>query len=235
MSRYGDGTTYGSGARYGEASIPIIKMSKFKRDLKKAPIPTKTSRGTEIITACTGNAALGDVTEPLGAFSTANGSLDTTAGQVTANETAHDALITHQGSDERAWDAALEVLLGTIESNTKGAKEPMQTTTVPVTDPGTGAPAGAIEQVQNVHVSIGDMPLEHDLQWDTMNPRPKLFTVQSCDDPYDESRMREVATPSASRVTITNATPGKKWYRVAAKGSGGKQGPWSNPATGTAI
>ena len=115
------------------------------------------------------------------------------------------------------------------------AKEPMQTTTVPVTDPGAGAPAGAIAQVQNLHVSIGDMPREHDLQWDPVRPRPQIYVVQSCDDPYDESRMKEIATPTASRETVTQATPGKKWYRVAAKGSGGKQGPWSNPATGTAI
>lgn len=210
-------------------------MSKFRRDLKKAPIPNKTTRGTEIIAACTGNAAIGDVAAPLAAFVAANGSLGTTAGQIATANAALTTLITHQGSDSRAWDVALETLLAAVESNTKGATEPMQTTTVATFEPGAGTPASAIGQVQNLHTSMGDMPHEQDLQWDANRPRPNVYILQMCDDPYDESRMVQIGTPSGSKFTAKNLTPGKKWFRAAAVGTGDQHGPWSDPATGTVI
>ena len=43
MASYGDGTLYGSGARYDEPPNRRTKMSKLKRDLKKDSIPDKTT------------------------------------------------------------------------------------------------------------------------------------------------------------------------------------------------
>ena len=211
-------------------------MSKFKRDLKQAAIPNKTTRGAEITTACTGNAALGTVSTELAAFTAANTALTGVAGQIAATQAALTALVTQQAGAEKTWDTSFENLLKKIESNTQGDAVKMGSTTVATYEPGASTPAPALGQVQNLSVTNGDMPHELDLHWNAANPRPLLYPVRMCEDPYDQSKMAQIGTPSASKFTAKNLTAGKKyWFEVAATGTGDQTGPWSDPATGTAI
>lgn len=235
MATYGSGVRYGSGARYGEPQSKRKKMSKFKRDLKEDTIPNKTTRGQQIIDACTGNTDIGTVTAELTAFTTANGDLGAKANAAqTARMMAQNAT-TMQNDAESSWDSAFENLLGKIESNTQGDAMKMGTTTVPTFEPGPQAPAGAPPKLMNVNVTDGDGTDDLDVAWN--NPRPyraRLFLVRMCEDPYDQTKMVQVGTPSASRFTKDGLTLGTTyWFEACAVGSGGQQGPWSDPAKGT--
>ncbi|MEO6788987.1 MAG: hypothetical protein ABI318_22925 [Chthoniobacteraceae bacterium] len=211
-------------------------MSKLKRDLKRESIPEKTTRGTEITTACTGNAAIGTVTAELAAFTTANGGLGAAVGALATAHAAVDTAIINQDTAEQAWDAAFEALCIKLESNTTGDKAKLTTTTIPTYEPGAGGPASTPAQVLALSATTGDMPREIDLQWNALrNPKPNVHLVFMCDDPYDLSKMQQIGTPTASKFTAKPATPGKKWFQVCAVYTGGQQGPWSDPATGTAI
>jgi hypothetical protein len=218
-------------------------MSKFKRDLKNDPIDTKTTRGQEIIDACNDpdNAAdLGTIGPQLTAFTTANGELKGDASAMAQAVSAIAGIVTKQTGDEQTWNQDFEALLQIIESNTKNKKEKMVKTTVPTYEPGAGsAPApGALAQVTGLSATHGDAPDEIDLQWNGMSgqkPKPRLFLVRMCADPYNQANMVQIGTPSASSFKAKNLTPGKKWFEVCAVYSGDQQGPWSDPATGTAI
>ncbi len=236
MASYGDGTRYGSGARYDESSKRKTKMSKFKRDLKNDPIPNKTTRGEEIIAACTGNADLGTLTAELTAFTTSNGALKTTASDLAAAQAAVTTLAAQQATDEDTWNTDYEGLLAKMESNTKGEKVKMATTTVPTYEPGAAPPAGPPAKVTNLSMTIGDMPKELDFQWDNQRPKPRLFLVRICEGTYNQANMQVIGMPSGSKFTATNLLSGHTyWGEVAAVGSGNQQGPWSDPATGMAM
>ena len=211
-------------------------MSKLKRDLKNDTIPNKTTRGAEITTACTANASIGTVTPELTAFSTANGALTTTASQLAAAQAAVTALVNLQAANEKTWDATFESLLVKIEGNTNGDKLKMGTTTVATYDPGVSTPTPAVVQVLSLSVTNGDMPHELDLSWNAQRPRPQIYMVRMCMGTYDQSKMVQIGTPTASQFTATNLTPGQVyWFEVCAVGTGNHQGPWSDPAMGTAI
>jgi hypothetical protein len=211
-------------------------MSKFIRDLKRADIPTKTQRAQQIITACAAaNTAIGDVTAELAAFTSANGTLDAKydAAQ-TARSTAQNATDAQTGA-AAAWDTALEDLLAKIESNTKGEKAKMGTTTVETFEPGAQSPAGAPPKVENVTVTDGDGSDDLDVSWNAIrSPRPRAYLVRMCEEPYEQTKMAQVGAPSASKFTKDGLTLGKTyWFEVCALGSGNQQGPWSNPGRGT--
>lgn len=210
-------------------------MSKFKRDLKSEAIPEKTTRGEQIVAACTGNADIGTVADELAAFTTANGALNTKHNDAkTARMDAQNATDMQNDADA-AWDVALENLLAKIESNTQGDAMKMGTTTVPTFEPGTAPPAGVPVKVANLSVSDGDGSDDLDLSWNAIrSPRPRLYLVRMCEDPYVQANMVQVGTPSASKFTKNGLTLGHTyWFEVAAVGSGGQQGPWSDPAKGT--
>lgn len=237
MAHYDGTATYDSGARYDEPASPRTKMSKLKRDLKRDPIPNKTTRGTEIVTACTGNAAIGAVSTELTAFTTANNSLKTAATTLATAQAAVTSAVTGQDSSEQTWNATFETLCLKLEGNTTGDKAKLSTTTIPTYEPGAGAPTPGVAQVTGLSVSIGDMPHELDLQWNAMrNPRAKVFLVRRCTGIYDPASLVQIGTPSASKFTAKALVPGTVyWFDVIAVFANEEQGPPSDPATGRAV
>lgn len=64
----------------------------------------------------------------------------------------------------------------------------------------------------------------------------RIYLFRMCEDPCDQAKMAQIGTPSASQFTAKNRTAGKRyWFEVAAVGPSKHSGPWSDPATGTAI
>ena len=211
-------------------------MSKLRRNLKQDTIPNKTTRGAEIIAACTGNADIGTVTAELAAFGTANGGLGTAAGALTSAQAAVTTAVTNQGTAEQAWDASYEALCLKLEGNTTGDKAKLSTTTIPTYEPSAASPTLVPAKVLALSATTGDAPHEIDLQWNALrNPKPNIYLLRMCDDPYDQSRMVQIGTPSGSKFTAKNVTPGKKWFEACAVYTGDQHGPWSDPATGTAT
>lgn len=211
-------------------------MSKLKRDLKEEPIPDKAMRGAQIIAACTGNANIGSVTTELAAFGTANTKLETdyNAAQVAASHA--QQLTSVQNDSDADWNEAFETLLLAIEKNTKGDKMKLETTTIATFEPGRAPALGAPAKVGNVAVTLGDLPHEQEISWDGLQPRPQMYLVSMCEDPYDATKLVQVGMVTGSRFVKTNQTPGKAyWFVVTAVGSGGRQGPPSDPAQGMAT
>ena len=211
-------------------------MSKLRRDLKDDTIPNKTTRGDQIIAACTGNAALGTITDDLAAFTTANTEAKSAYNTAKTARTDAEQLTGVQNDAEAAWDAAFEQLLVKLESNTKGDKTKLGTTTIATFEPGSAPALGAPAQVANVAVTLGDDAGELEVTWNANRPRPRLYVVRMGEDPLNEGTMQQVGMPSGSRFVKGGLTAGKKyWFQVAAVGSGSQQGPWSDPASGMAV
>jgi hypothetical protein len=211
-------------------------MSKLRRDLKSDTIPNKTTRGAQIITACAGNTDIGDVTAPLTAFTAANTGLAQAAANLQAAQAEVARLVGVQGAAETTWNTTHENLLVAIENNTGGNAAKMGTTTVDTYDPGRGAPAAPPAQPTSVAVTLGDLPGELEVTWNAGRPRPRLYIVRMCEDPYAPDKMQQVGMPSGSRFVKDGLTAGKKyWFDVTAVGSGGQQGPPSDPAQGMAM
>jgi hypothetical protein len=236
MASFDRGFRMDSGVRFDEPSNPKNKMSKLRRDLKGEPVPNKTTRGTEIVTACTGNAALGDITAELAAFNTANGALKTTAGDLGAAQASVTSLAAQQTVDEAAWDAKFETLCLKIEVNTTGNKIQMGTSTIATYDPGVSSPAPGTAQVLALSTSISDILHALDLHWNAVRPKPLLYLVFMCEGAYDPAKMVQIGTPSASQFTATGLLPGHTyWFQVCAVGTGDRRGPLSDPAMGMAV
>jgi hypothetical protein len=211
-------------------------MSKLKRDLKTDKIPNKITRGTEIVTACTGNAALGDITAELAGFATANGSLGTTAGALATTQALATSQAGQQTTDNGVWDAKFEILCLKIEGNTEGNKIPMATSTIPTYDPGVSGPAAPAAQVLALSTSIGDVLHTLDLHWNAQHPKPLLYLVFMCEGTFNPAAMVQIGTPSSSSFTATNLLPGHTyWFQVCAVGTGDRKGPLSDPAMGMAV
>ena len=99
---------------------------------------------------------------------------------------------------------------------------------------GTPTPAGPMPKVEGVAASTGDTDGTADLIWQPVDNNHG-YIVQATTDPNNASSWKQVANSSASKVTVTGLTPGTKyWFRVAALGTGGKPGPFSDPATALA-
>ena len=211
-------------------------MSKLRRDLKSDTIPNKTTRGTQIITACTGNTNIGTVTAPLAAFTAANDKLIEDAGKVQAAQAEVTRLVGVQDTSDAAWNTTFEALLGAIENNTAGDAAKLGTTTIETYEPGRGAATGAPAQVTSVAVTLGDLPGEQEVTWNANRPKPRVYIVRMCEDPFALNKMQQVGMPTGSRFVKAGQTAGKSyWFDVIAVGSGGQQGPPSDPAQGMAM
>lgn len=211
-------------------------MSKLKRDLKSDSIPNKTTRGTEIVTACTGNVPLGTLTAELAAFATANNNLKTTAGNLATAQASATSLVDLQVVQEKAWDASFESLCLKLEGNTHGDKVPLGTTTISTYDPGVSTPSPTTPQVLSLSVSIGDAAHTLDLHWNAQRPKPLLYLVFMCEGTFNPANMVQIGTPSSSSFTATGLTAGHTyWFQVCAVGTGDRRGPLSDPAMGMAV
>lgn len=237
MPTFGDGSRYGSGARYGPAAGRKIKMSKLKRDLKESDIPRKVMRGAEILAASTpANTDLGNVTTEVADLTAANTKLEADLGKVVTAQAALTTNVGIQNESNDDWNHKYEMYLLAVEKNTKGDRDKMRTTTVETYEPGHAPALGAPAKVANVAVTNGDMPHEQEITWNGNQPRPKIYQVMMCEDPYDATKLAQVGMPTGSRFVKANQTPGKTyWFVVVAVGSGGQQGPPSDPATGMAT
>ena len=211
-------------------------MSKLKRDLKTEPIPDKAMRGAQIITACTGNSNIGTVTTELTAFTTANTKLETDYNAAQAAAAHAIQLTTVQNDSDADWNAKLESLALVLERNTGGDKMKLETTTIDTFEPGRAPAVGAPAKVDNVKVTLGDMPHELEVTWDGLQPRPQMYLVKMCEDPYDATKLAQVGMVTGSRLVKGGLTGGKTyWFVIVAVGTGGRQGPPSDPATGMAT
>ncbi|MBI3881209.1 MAG: fibronectin type III domain-containing protein [Verrucomicrobia bacterium] len=210
-------------------------MSKFKRDLKNDPIPDKTTRGDQIITASTGNAALGTIATELADFVTKNGKLLTDYNLANGSQAQTTHLVGVQNDSNGEWDVSYENLLVAIEKNTHGAKAIMDTTTVPTFEPGVHGPAPTPTKPTGLTVSRGDTTTALNPNWNGQNPHPRVFIIRMCEEPYLLSKMQQVGTSTASDYVKEGLTSGTKyWFDVIAVGSGGRQSPPSDPISGTA-
>lgn len=94
-------------------------------------------------------------------------------------------------------------------------------------------PVGDLPQVQNVHVSLGDMPGSNDVQWDNLPRGVQTYIVQKGTAP--DGTWTQVYVGKKSSCTVMDSVSGaQNWFRVCASGANGA-GPWSVPVPGRAA
>jgi hypothetical protein len=90
-----------------------------------------------------------------------------------------------------------------------------------------GAPTPSIMvQVTNLRATMGSEDGSADLVWDPQ--KGALFKTQSSPDVTPRVWQDEEPTKD-SKITVRGKPPGKRWWRVCAKGAH-NTGPWSDPA-----
>jgi hypothetical protein len=100
---------------------------------------------------------------------------------------------------------------------------------------GTPTPAGPMPQVPGLAATSGDLGSTADLVWQPV-ANNHGYIIDATTTPTNAASWQRVANSSASKVTVTGLTAGTKYFfRVAALGTGGVPGPFSDPATALAA
>lgn len=218
----------------GQVRMPKARLS---RGLKERPVADQINGTKPITDACAANVAqLGDTAAECTELTAAKAALETASNGVAAAKAGVTNAVNTQTNARTAFKDKFEKLCKKLESNTEGDQVKLDLSTIPTIPLGAQPPAEAPEQVQNLVITLGDNPGELDPTWDGQNPAPRFFKVRMNKGAAPvEAEMVEIGTPTASKMTKAGLESGAEyWFQVCAMGSGGKQGPWSDPAKGRA-
>jgi hypothetical protein len=181
------------------------------------------------MTSLTGNADFPTPSPTLVAITAAIDDLEAAAATVQATKQQLKTEVSKQNDKEDAFDAALNQLVGYVQS-VAGDDEALihsagmdtraaggQSTSTPALPPALSATAG-------------DHDGEIDLTWDTV-PKAKSYIIEKTTDPNAATSWQHAGVSTKSSTTIEGLTPGTRyWFRVAAVGAAGQSG-WSDPAS----
>ena len=211
------------------------RMKIVSLNITNLSVEQKLVRGDNAVTKCTGNPQLptpppSEITELHNATLYLRTAHNDTAGK----KQAWMAAAAIEGKAEKDWDIAYGDLGGIVDKATD---------TVEGVDAKRGlaqnagyevrsdaAPVGPMPQVQNLHLSVGDNAGEIDYGHNPVKGK-RVYILQVTQDPAASTGWTQVATPTASKGTITDLVSGQRyWVRVCALGPGNDHGPWSEPA-----
>lgn len=233
-SIYGE-AVYGQDTYGAEPEQPRnTRMGNLSRDIKKLAYAQKIIELKKFVQKCQESTVIGDVAALIAPVSSAITKFETDVENTGKAKSAWSNMAAVQQVSENDLDTKTEKLMATIDLNTDGDPVKLGTTGLAVVTKG-GKPANPPPaQVVNLNVSGGDNPGEQDLQWDPQsNPKPRLYKARYCVGAYDPTKMVDGGTATASKMTIPGLQSGAEhWFEVCAVGTGGQQGPWSDPAKG---
>lgn len=204
-------------------------MGKIKLNLSNLPITEKIAKARTIITALTGNP---DFTTPTPTLLVINGvtdDLETAAAKVQTTRQQLKSEVSKQNEREDIFGSTMSQLVGYVQS-VAGEDEALihsagmdtKATTTKATSAPTAPPA--------LSATAGDHDGEIDLTWDTV-PLSKSYTIEKSGDPPTDKSWTHAGVSTRSSFTVTQLSPGTRyWFRVAAVGTGGQSG-WSDPAS----
>lgn len=114
---------------------------------------------------------------------------------------------------------------GSVQSTSKG--NPEQIKSAGMDTRADNAPVGDLPQVQNLHVTTGDMPGSNDLSWDILQRGVQTYIAQQASSPDGPWTQIYVGKKSGC-TAFGNVSGSENWFRVCAVGANGP-GPWSAP------
>lgn len=203
-------------------------MAKIRTGSSKMTLAELIAATRAVITKMTGNANFATPKPSLLALTAAAEGAEYAMNAVAVAKTVLDEKLLARDAAQTALIQAFEQEGAYVQSESGGDEAKIISSGFGVR----GAPSatGPVGQVQNLALSEGDMPGSLDSQWDPVANKNSyevgLTTVDPVNGPY-----AQVATPTASKVSLTGLTSGQRvWVRVRAIGAAGP-GPWSDPAT----
>jgi hypothetical protein len=225
--RYDVGMRWDGGYVYDGPPEPRSHMDQIKFSASSLPEPEVISTAKTVHTKMTGNSN----------FTTPNPTLVALQAAIDAAEQATDTYATaEQTLKEKLTQRvaavdALRVLLTQesqyVANTAKGNGAVILSAGFAIRS-GRG-PAAPLEAVVNMSCSAGDHAGELDVMWDGQ-AGAKMYVLQICTgDPLVEANWRQVDLTTKSKFAVTGLTSGTRyWFRVAARGTGNTQGPWSD-------
>lgn len=211
---------------------PDTRMSKVRMSLDGLTPDELVSLANQIKTAITGNA---NYTTPNPTLASIGTLITTATTKVAAQKAAVQSA--KQATEDRdvtlaALAAALISLASYVQNTSGGNAVIIQSAGMSVK--AAASPIGALGQVQNLNVTVGDDDGELELTWDPIRGA-KSYQVQVSADPITGNSWHDASPVSKSKKTLTGLTSGARtWVRARAiapkeENNGG----WSDPAVKT--
>jgi hypothetical protein len=204
-------------------------VGKIKLNLRTSPIAAKVAKARTIITSMTGNPDFPTPSPTLVAITAVTDDLEAAAATVQATKQQLKTEVSKQNDKEDAFDAALNQLVGYVQS-VAGDDEALIHSAGMDTRASGGQSTSVPELPPALSASAGDHDGEIDLTWDTV-PKAKSYVIEKSGDPPTATSWQHAGVSTKSSTTIDGLTPGTRyWFRVAAVGAAGQSG-WSDPAS----
>ena len=195
--------------------------------------PQKLAKLQTAIDKCTGNPAIGTLTDPtLADCQAAHNAADVQIKLITAKEDELKALRTTR---DQLVDAAMTLyasLGSVVQTKARNAGDPAIVPGAGYDLAGAGTPVSPnVARITGLTLTQGDHDGTVDAGWHR-DKKSHGYVLQVCTaDPSVEANWKVFAHPAVSSSTLTGLTSGQKiWVRVCGSDRNGN-GPWSDPAT----
>ncbi len=215
------------GLRYDEPAPHVIptSMKKIALGIGRAN-PDDTAAFTEtIVSAMTGNTNFPTPDPALTVLADAAAAIRAKRIEITNMEAALMAKRDQLKDLSRTTKDAVRKMANYVENKSDGAIDKIHSAGFTVM--GDPVPGGPLTQVQNLRVQFSDNEGQLDVRYNTV-PGAAMYVVETATLP--DGPWAQTAITTRTSQTLTDLTPGTKyWVRVRAIGSAGV-GPWSDLA-----
>ena len=205
-------------------------MPRIKLNFRQLSINEKIAKAKQVIAAIAGNAADFKTPSPaLASVTTATNDLETAAKETQEARQAAKTKTSAQNQKEDLLDKLMSQLSGYVESVAGDNEELIRRAGMDTRAPA-GGPSSTIPAVPPaLSATRGDREGDVDCSWDTVSGA-RSYVIEISPDPPTATSWAHAGVSTKSRSTISNLTPGTRyWFRVAAVGTAGQSG-WSDPA-----
>lgn len=203
-------------------------MPKISLNIRRLPITEKVARARTIITSLTGNPNFPTPSPTLAVITSAIDDLETSAATVQTLKAQLKTEVSQQNDKEDFFDGIMSQLVGYVQS-VAGDDETKIHSAGMDTKSAKGSTTSEPTLPEALTPTAGDHDGEIDLSWDPV-PKAKSYIIEVSIDPPTQTSWQHAGVSPRSRFTVTNLTPGTRyWFRVAAVGTAGQSG-WSDPA-----
>lgn len=203
---------------------------KIKLNFRQLSIPEKTARAKQIIAALESNATeFKNPSPPLASVTTATNELETAAAETQEARQLAKTKTSAQGQKEDTLDKLMSQLSGYVESVAGDNEELVRRAGMDTRAAAGGASSATPAVPPALSATRGDREGDIDCSWDTV-AGARSYVIEISPDPPTATSWAHAGVSTKSRSTISNLTPGTRyWFRVAAVGTAGQSG-WSDPA-----
>jgi hypothetical protein len=203
-------------------------MAKVILNFRRLTIPEKIAKVRQIVTALTGNNNFPNANPTLALITAGADNLEAAYTTTLANKQAVKTSITNQTISEDDLVQLVSQLARDVENRAGGDETLIISAGMDVKAGPTAS--GMPDTPSGLEITIGDHDGELDLSWNPVSG-VRSYEIQLSPDPPTNTTWSHAATSTKSSTTISDLTPGTRyWFRVSAISASGQSG-WSDPAT----